>query len=288
MKDLILNTIKNDNNSPIQVYNMEIDSNIKKIEYQKKKVSRKQNKKRKRQKNRGEISDITIKEFIKMNPDIPSKDTPNIKFELKRVGLNIKNDKSKSDVPKKDQSNYIKDSRVVRTEKMGLDSTGFGFSKRNLISMEGDNYLSLALEESNLSKHNKFVKNARKQRSNIKINFNSSLTPKKKIIKKTNRNISGMGGKKLFDTIQRDKINEEVQRRIQTRENNNLKIYQNDSNIKKNLVKIRSHDDLMKKSIDFINGPGSRPEISETHPSLIESMLKKKEISQISLDYMGM
>lgn len=293
VKDLILNTVNFGEGQPIKVYNIAVDSTTKNSKTKNLKQNKRVHKKihKKRGRYRGEILSEYGMDF-KLSPiDPPLREIPNIQIQLKKVGIKTQGKNYTSEVVPKKQLNLSNLSRGAKTEQLNIDSRGFGFSKRNINTEEHGEYLNYTADEINLSKHNKFLKNPRKQRSNIKINFGASLTPKKKVISKMNhtdqkdRNSKSIGGKKLFETMEHHKINQEVQKRL----NNQTVLIAESPTIKRKPepVKIRSHDDVMKKSIDFVHGHGMRSELNAGQGSLAESFLKKKEISQISLDYIG-
>ena len=288
VKNLILNRVSGTRNEPIQVYNIEVkpigQKTLPKTKEDKPKPA--QNRKKRKRRNRGEISSIEAIKFQTEMVDKGSIEMPNIRLQMKKMGLANLKTKCQSEVVTKDSALT---KRAVKTEKLGFDSRGFGFSKRNLISIEGESRLENLMDETNLSRHNKFIKNSRKQRSNIKINFGQSLTPKKKVISKNKakgrveRKSKTIGGKKLFETMEDRGINEEVKKRMQ----NSKQTGKVKPRYRKSPVIIRNHDDMMKKSVDFINGIENNS-TNEAQGSLIESILKKKEISNVSLDYSGM
>jgi hypothetical protein len=289
VKNLILNKVPIEQKEPIHVYNIQVQPLKNKIVKEKREGQRKQagTKKKRKKRNRGEISDKVAFVFAKEVPDKRSIDMPNIRTEMKRIGLTDLKNKCQSEIIEKDSSLT---KRAVKTEKLNFDSKGFGFSKRNLISIEGESQLNINMDDNSLSRHNKFIKNSRKQRSNIKIKFGQSLTPKKKIINKNvkhervDRKSKSIGGKKLFETMEDRGIYEEVRKRMQ--KDSKTKKFPQNPRVNKTPVMIRTHDDMMKKSVDFINGI----DVSSMNGqgSLVESILKKKEISNISLDYSGM
>jgi hypothetical protein len=293
VKDLILNTVNFGEGQPIEVYNISLESKTKNLKTKNTKNNQRVRPKKSKNRNRyrGEVSSEYGVEFRLSPVDAPLREVPSIQLQLKKVGIKTHSKNYTSEVVQKKELNMSNLSRGAKTEQLNIDSRGFGFSKRNLISEEHGEYLNYTADEINLSKHNKFLKNPRKQRSNIKINFGVSLTPKKKVISKLNATDqkgrpSKMGeGKKLFDTMQEHKIQEEVQKRLK---NQTLLIAESPTIKRKpEPVKIRSHDDVMKKSIDFVHGLGMRSDFIGGQGSLAESILKKKEISQISLDYIG-
>lgn len=293
VKDLILNRVNIGVAQPIQVYNIAVKQPaLLKKELPKKPLKNQRPKKAKKPKRyRGEVSSEYGFEMVASPVDLPGTAMPLISEELKRFGISGTRRNYVSDVTHGKQSKVSKISRGVKTENLNVDSRGFGFSKRNIGGDENESYLDYTAEEINLSRHNKFVKNPRKQRSNIKINFGGSLTPKKRIISKSkkpdgeHRKSKSITGKKLFERMNEHKIHEEVQKRLEgAEEPRDIHTVRR----KAEPVKIRSHDDVMKKSIDFINGMDPKSETNGVIGSLAESFLKKKEISQVSLDYMGL
>lgn len=226
---------------------------------------------RKRKRNRGQVSSQAARELTRRGPDEPCREGPQIQVEMKRRGLGGKG-KSKSEAADASKVNV---SRGARTEQGMFESRSMW--REHLISWEGESGLGRTMDEHSLRRHNKFLKNGRKKQSNIKVNFGQSLSAKKKVIRR--KRGERAEGKRLFEEMGRAGIESEVHRRMR----------------RKSPVKIRSHDDVMKKSADFIDGRGGAGGAGDAGDarrddpgqSLVESILKKKEVSQVSLDYMG-
>lgn len=282
VKAIILDSVGAGQNEPIQVFNLQVETRPKKMQKQGKRGktdrNRKNDKRKKRSRNRGEISGKCAQNIRRHSPDPRIQQAPQIRIEMARMGLKTK---CASELGHFREQGKRNTTQGAQTEKAERESNAFGFSKRNLSPTDGESNLHATMDDHSISKHNKFIRTGRKQRSNIKINFGQSLTPKNQFIRgqrseRVMRKSKSIGGKRLFEAMERHKIGEEVQKRMQaTRER-----------VPKVPVKIRSHDDVMKKSADFISGI-NMSNLEGTNASLAESILKKKEISQVSLDFNG-
>lgn len=279
VKALILDSVPGSPQEPIQVFNLQVESRPDKTHKSgKQSRPRRSSKRKKKNRNRGEVSGTAVEALSSHRPDGRLKLGPPIRAQMAKFGLKTK---SVGQTEHRRPESGEVSSRGARTENTGDDSNAFGFSKRNMGSMEGESYLQGNTEDHSISRHNKFLRTGRKQRSNIKIQFGQSLTPKNQVIRgqrgeRVMRKSKSIGGKRLFEAMERHKIGEEVQKRMQAVR----------KRVPKVPLKIRSHDDVMKKSADFISG-ANVSKADGANASLAESILKKKEISQVSLDLSG-